>query len=299
MKKENVIFLMKGEKGMYSIWLLEYCHVPTQPIGSVLSGQHNAGFRELSFIYMVLKGNGLNILIDTGTDGNDPVTQAYHKRDSVTNWHSPEEVLKKVGLKPEDINYVLITHAHYDHMDNLKAFPNAKFIIQEKELLGWVWAMTRPRKFRAPHMALKSQNIYEALHLVEEERMTMVDGDVKDILPDIDLKAAFDGHTFGSQAIVINNEDGPWVNVGDMAYVRENLTGFNNDGVYVPVGLAVGTPYNITKSIDEVIDLVGGKLNRIIIGHETDNWDIYPSKKCEDGLYMAEIALAEGETSKL
>ena len=60
-----------------------------------------------------------------------------------------------------------------------------------------------------------------------------------------------------------------------------------------------GTPYNITKSIDEVIDLVGGKLNRIIIGHETDNWDIYPSKKCEDGLYMAEIALAEGETSKL
>lgn len=67
---------------------------------------------------------------------------------------------------------------------------------------------------RAPHMALKSQNIYEALHLVEEERMTMVDGDVKDILPDIDLKAAFDGHTFGSQAIVINNEDGPWVNVG-------------------------------------------------------------------------------------
>ena len=57
--------------------------------------------------------------------------------------------------------------------------------------------MTRPRKFRAPHMALKSQNIYEALHLVEEERMTMVDGDVKDILPDIDLKAAFDGHTFG------------------------------------------------------------------------------------------------------
>ena len=63
--------------------------------------------------------------------------------------------------------------------------------------------------------------------------------------------------------------------------------------------MAVGTPYNITKSIDEVIDLVGGKLNRIIIGHETDNWDIYPSKKCEDGLYMAEIALAEGETSKL
>lgn len=282
---------------MYSIWLLEYGHVPTQPIGSVLSGQHNKGYRELSFTYMLLQGNGMNILIDTGTDGEDEETKRLHERDSVTNWQPPHKVLAKVGVKPEEIDYVLITHAHYDHMDNLKAFPNAKFIVQEKEILGWVWAMTREKKYRAPHMALKSQNIYDALHLIEEGRMKLVDGEVKNVLPDIDVYPAYDGHTFGSQIIAINNPDGVWENIGDLAYVRENFTGLDGDGVYVPVGLAVGSPYNITRSLDQILEIAGGNLDRVIIGHETDNWTRYPSQKGDDGLWLAEIALEPGRES--
>lgn len=282
---------------MYSIWLLEYAHVPTQPVGSVLQGQHNQGYRELSFTYMLVKGEGHTILIDTGTDGESSETQKLHQRDCVEGWQPPEKVLAKVGVNPEDVDYVLLTHAHYDHMDNLKAFPNAHFIIQEKELLGWVWAMTREKRFRHPHMALKSENVYDALKLVENGRMTLVDGEVKDVLPGIDLYPAFDGHTFGSQLVIIHNPDGPWINVGDQAYVRENLMGLNNDGVYVPVGLAVGSPYNITRSYDDMKRLAGGDLHRVIIGHETDNWTLFQSRKYEDGLYVAEIALAPGDKS--
>lgn len=282
---------------MYSIWLLEYGHVPLQPYGSVLQGQYNKGFRELSFTYMLLRGNGLNILVDTGTNGNDEETKRYHERDCVKYWQPPEVLLGKVGVKPEDIDYVLITHAHFDHMDNLSAFPNAKFIIQEKEILGWVWAMTRPKRFRAPNMALKSANIYEALHLIEDERMQMVDGEVKGILPDIDLYPAYDGHTFASQLIVIHQPDGIWVNVGDVAYVRQNFTGANDDGNYTPIGLAVGTPFNMMNTLEEIKNMVDGDLKHIIIGHETDNWELYPSKKYDDNLYVAEIALAPGDKS--
>lgn len=284
---------------MYSIWLLEYAHVPTQAIGSVLSGQHNKGCRELAFTYMLLKGNGHTILVDVGTDGGSPVTRKMHERDCVTGWQPPHEILAKVGVRPKEVDTVLLTHAHYDHMDNLKAFPNARFVIQEKEILGWVWAMTREKKFRAPQMALKSENIYEALHLIEEGRMVLVDGEVKDVLPDIDLYPAMEGHTFASQIVVVRNPDGVWQNVGDVAYVRENLTGLNGDGVFVPVGLMVGSPYHITKSYEKILCVAGGDLNRVIIGHETDNWTRYPSKQYEDGLHVAEIALAEGEASVL
>ena len=61
----------------------------------------------------------------------------------------------------------------------------------------------------------------------------------------------------------------------------------------------VGSPYHITKSYEKILCVAGGDLNRVIIGHETDNWTRYPSKQYEDGLHVAEIALAEGEASVL
>lgn len=282
---------------MYSMWILEYAHVPLQPVGSVLLGQHNKGYRELSFTYTLLRGNGMNILIDTGTNGNREITKKYHERDHVENWQPPEKILAKVGLTPDEIDYVLLTHAHYDHMDNLTAFKNAKFIIQERELMGWVKAMSIEKRFRGLNMALIEEDIYEALQLAVEGRLTMVNGEVKDILPGIDLYPAFDGHTFGSQFIIVNNENGAWVNIGDQAYVKENLTGIDNSGVYIPVGLATGSPFNIIQSYDDMIRLAGGDIERVIIGHETENWTKFKSKKCEDGLYMAEVELEAGQKS--
>lgn len=284
---------------MYSIWLLEYAHVYKQPMGSVLAGQHNAGFRELSFTYMLIKGNGHTILVDTGTDGNDPVTQELHKRDDVNYWQQPKNVLAKVGITPDDVDTVLITHAHYDHMDNMSAFKNAKFIIQEKELTGWVGAMLRDKKFSSPHMALKKQNIMQALQLVDEGRMITVNGEVRGILPDIDLYPAYDGHTFGSQIVVINNGDKKWLSIGDLAYVNENFTGIDGSGVYVPVGIAVGSPYDITQTLDDILRLADGKREQVVIGHETDNWQRFPSHKGKDGLWIAEIALAPKEISRI
>jgi N-acyl homoserine lactone hydrolase len=284
---------------MYSIWLMEYAHVAQQPLSSVLSGQHNKGTRELAFTYALLVGGGHTVLIDTGTNGEDEHTKELHKRDGVQLWQPPQEVLGKVGVKPEDVDTVLITHAHYDHMDNLRAFPKAQFIVQEKEILGWTWAMSREKRFRAPNMALKPDNIHEALRLVEEGRMKLVDGEVRDILPGIDLYPAYDGHTFASQIVAVRRGDDALAFVGDIVYVRENIGGINGDGVYVPVGLAVGSPYNQMKSFDDIVRIVKGKKENIVIGHETDNWTLYSSRKYDDGLHVAEICLAQGDKTRI
>lgn len=287
----------------YSIWLLEYAYVPTQAISSVLYGQHNQGIRKLSFAYMILKGESHIVMIDVGLDPEqDDVARSYVKRDNVVNWQSPIAVLAKVGIKPEDVDTIFLTHAHYDHIGNLTAFPNANFFIQKRELLDWLWAASLPRKFQGMNIAINPNDLENATKILLNRRMTLVDGVVENILPGIELRPAYDGHTFASQMVVINitsgEGKGKWINVGDLAYVRNNLTGINNNGMYVPIGLSVGTQYNMLKSLDEIMSIVDGDVNRVIVGHETDNWNIYPSWQTDDGLHVAEINLAPGEKSK-
>jgi glyoxylase-like metal-dependent hydrolase (beta-lactamase superfamily II) len=46
--------------------------------------------------------------------------------------------LQIAGLKPEDINFVFLTHSHIDHYSNIGLFPNAKLL----EFFG-VWEKNR------------------------------------------------------------------------------------------------------------------------------------------------------------
>ena len=42
--------------------------------------------------------------------------------------------IKKIGVAPEDIKYVIISHLHLDHAGCVGHFPNAKYVVQRDEL---------------------------------------------------------------------------------------------------------------------------------------------------------------------
>mgnify|MGYP002751391802 CR=1 FL=1 len=41
-------------------------------------------------------------------------------------------LLKDKGIKPEEINYVLLSHLHPDHLGGASFFPNANFILTQE-----------------------------------------------------------------------------------------------------------------------------------------------------------------------
>jgi glyoxylase-like metal-dependent hydrolase (beta-lactamase superfamily II) len=48
--------------------------------------------------------------------------------------HTPAEGLRKLGIASETIQHVILTHFHNDHIGNVADFPNASFVVQDREM---------------------------------------------------------------------------------------------------------------------------------------------------------------------
>ena len=86
----------------------------------------------LPVVSFYIRGASQNILIDTGASAEFMLR--YEPNQPVRDIQSFEEALAKQGLRPEDIDVVIQTHLHHDHIGNTAKCTNAKVILQESEL---------------------------------------------------------------------------------------------------------------------------------------------------------------------
>lgn len=282
----------------YSIWVVQYAQVKEFPVGGVLYGQHNAGHLVLPYCYAVVRDGEHTVLVDTGyADAN--YTKALATQYGVTDWQSPEVVLGRLNLSPEEVDTVVLTHNHFDHAGNVDAFPNARVYIQSREISNFVEGRALPDKFSFLTIACDPDLLLSLVARMKAGLLTVLDGP-EEILPGIRVTPAIETHTAGSQYVTVDNAgDGRWVLPGDNVYVYENLEGMNGDGHYVPIGLANGSIDRCVRLMDEIYASVGWETTRVLPFHELRLWERFPSHRYEDGLHVAEVSLAPGQKSLL
>ena len=289
----------------YSIWVLEYAQAPKYNVSGILYGYHNQGYIRLPYGYVVIKGKGHVAMIDVGYNYEDHGNELAD-RFQVKDYHTPKTVLAQIGLKPEDVDTIIVTHAHFDHMGNLGDFPNAHVYLQERELTRSIWAMSLPTRMGYASVAIDPADVLKCVELSKQGKLTLVDGDMENVLPGIDVHVAYDSHTYASQYVVVRNDGAeeskdPWVLTGDLIYVFENIEG---DGavigaktMYTPVGVAVGSQFNLIMATEEIMKKANYDKRRVVPVHERRLADVFPSRKIEAGLEVVEVCLGGGESS--
>ena len=85
-------------------------------------------------IYVIELENGKKIVVDTGPCGPGYPSAKYHMPVSRTPEMEPRTALETIGVKPEEVETVILTHLHWDHVSNCKSFTNATFFVQKSEL---------------------------------------------------------------------------------------------------------------------------------------------------------------------
>jgi N-acyl homoserine lactone hydrolase len=131
--------------------------------------------------------------------------------------------LAKIGLKPSDINYVILGHAHLDHAGNVGKFPTATLVYQRDEIVNAFWPKPGFAGSYIPgDLEAFRSGIGEALPA--RQPVIELDGDL-DLFGDgsIYIHRA-PGHTPGTQlALVRLAKTGLVILTSDTVHLKENL----------------------------------------------------------------------------
>lgn len=174
------------------------------------------------FGYFVEK-DGKKIIIDTGIEDISTVNLT---KSSTDDWMRGEagmcitDNLKNIGVSPEEIDEVFLTHSHYDHISGVCNFKNARIHISKSEY-DYLQLKTNPHnKFLGDVIEfLTKKNSSGNLNLIDQEYS---DGNI--------TCKVIGGHTVGSMLVIIDE----FLFTGDSIFLLDSIEknlpiGFSNE----------------------------------------------------------------------
>lgn len=177
------------------------------------------------YFFILRRDDGRVTLVDTGirdvAEINPLVTSGVGERGRFRMDMSKESIpllLRREGVDPAQVDYVFLTHFHYDHCSNLKLFPNAKIVVSKR---GWLATLAPPYLKLVPDV-LFPRDVLAYLANEARDRLILAEDDEREIAPGI---GAFytGGHTLCSQAIRVQTAKGLAILTGDVIFLYENV----------------------------------------------------------------------------
>lgn len=218
--------------------------------GSVLTYLRHCGEPvSIPRVMWVLEGR-TTIVVDTSVNPlrkpNEFMGESFERsQDQI-----PENALKAAGVAPKDVEWVILTHLHWDHAGNCDLFPEARIVVQEAELR---YAIAPGRFFRRGYLSPESGWPLPPSYIVPN--LTTVRG-VYEVAPGVTV-VPVPGHTPGSQAVIVHTASGPYCITGDAMMTYDNIESDVPPGYHTDVDAAMDS-----------LDLIRARSSLLLPSHD-------------------------------
>lgn len=197
----------------YEVYALRYATMKRRMSHTFVLHDEHDGVVDMHFYVWLIRLGDTAILVDTG----------FGERSAGARQRPleccPINALRHLGVKPEQIKDVILTHLHWDHAGNLDKLPNATFHLQDEEA---AFATGRCMCMPTLRRAFAVEDVCDFVHRLYEDRVIFHDGD-DTVFPGIEL-LHIGGHTRGLQAVRVHTARGWVVLASDAAHYYENVT---------------------------------------------------------------------------
>jgi glyoxylase-like metal-dependent hydrolase (beta-lactamase superfamily II) len=242
----------------YEIYAIKYACHDRPARENFLGGDPHDVNMPLDYYVWAIVGESRTFCVDTGFD------EASARRRSRTLITPPAEGLKAIGIEPDRVEDVIVTHMHYDHAGNHDLFPRATFHLQDSEMAYCTGRYMCHPPMRHPY---DPDDVTAMVRRVFQGRVQFHEG-TAELAPGITLHRV-GGHSNGLQIVRVRTRRGWVVLASDATHFYANIEQLRPFPIMHSLG-DVFEGYNTAKAL-------ATSPMHIIPGHDPEVLKRYPS----------------------
>jgi glyoxylase-like metal-dependent hydrolase (beta-lactamase superfamily II) len=248
-----------GPSANAEVYALRYGTLRNFPVASLVAGADTARRMDIALmVWLIKRPDGRNVLVDAGF-----YREKFMQRWKPADYIKPSNAVRAVGVEPDDITDVIVSHVHWDHLDGADLFPHARIWIQRDEYTHHVNDVGR-----VLDRTIDSLDAAMLASFNREGRLHLIDGDDQMVMPGIKVYTG-GRHTFASQYVSVATAQGTVVLASDNMYLYENLA------KHAPISQTLDAASNL-RAQERMVQLASSA-RLIVPGHDPEVFVRFPA----------------------
>jgi glyoxylase-like metal-dependent hydrolase (beta-lactamase superfamily II) len=242
----------------YKLYAIRYGHHDRTAAHNFIGGDPHDGPMPLDYFVWAIVGETRTFVFDTGFDAG------MAQRRSRTLLRPVGDGLRLIGIDPEKVEDVILSHMHFDHCGNYDLFPKARYHLQDAEMAYCTGRCMCHAHLRIP---FEVADVSDMIGKIFADRVTFHDG-VSEVAPNLTVHRV-GGHSRGLQIVRVLTRRG-WVVLG-------------SDASHFYANFEQGRPFPVLDSVSDMLEgfatmrRLASSPNHIIPGHDPLVLERYPA----------------------